>query len=130
MIAGADPSTGELGVYLPELIAAEAVTILNVDPGGYEDWVARLKKLQVAAPQCCPFGLFGLNVGFAYMASTAPVRGCRATTAPTRPASWERATSCAFGSRVVCSVSPTCGALESGPNTELIESVLPLSRFA
>src|SRR3954452_20499079 len=44
IVFGDEPSSTELGEYLPESMPATAVTVLKVDPGGYpgEPCVARL----------------------------------------------------------------------------------------
>ena len=42
IVLGESPLMIESGVYLPLSMAAVAVTTLNVDPGGYWPWVARL----------------------------------------------------------------------------------------
>src|SRR3954454_1201954 len=81
------PLMNEFGVYLPESIAAEAVTTLKVDPGGYFPCVARL-SVDAAAPMP-PLDVtrFGLNPGSLAITRTRPVEGSIATTDPRRPAS-------------------------------------------
>ena len=62
--------------------AAVAVTVLNVEPGGYSPWVARLKVVPLS-------GWSGSNDGVPASTRTAPVLTSIATTAPERsPSCW------------------------------------------
>src|SRR5215208_2626541 len=81
------PLTREPGSYLPESIAAEAVTVFMVEPGGNRPWVARL-RLAPQSPE------LGSNDGLAASTLTAPVLSSIATTAPFcgRDANWSVAT--------------------------------------
>ncbi len=78
--------SGEVGVYLRLLSAAVAVTVLKVEPGVYSPCVARFSS---GAPEPARFSLgklvttwLGLKVGVEAIASTRPVDGWIATTAP------------------------------------------------
>ena len=78
---------------MPDSIAAAAVTSLNVDPGGSVVPIARLISgsrgsalssllRSATAPKSCEASLFGSKVGVEAIASTRPVVGSSATTAP------------------------------------------------
>jgi hypothetical protein len=105
----------------PSSSAAEAVTSLNVEPGGYSwsfafessgrfgSFVSRLYAA-VADLTSCDASSFGSNVGLEAIARISPVEGSIATTAPS-PAFWSSraATSCRFGSIVVTTLAPFRG---------------------
>ena len=80
-----------VGVNLPLSSAAVAVTTLKVDPGAYRPWVTRLSSGEPAPGDDSRLMLratvFGLYVGVDAMASTWPVCGSSATTAPLSPPS-------------------------------------------
>ena len=86
-----------------------AVTILNVEPGAYRPWVARFKsgapgRVLRWAKFCST--LVGLKLGVEYIATTRPVLGSIATTAPVRPARPFCAALCAGTDRLVMTLSP------------------------
>ena len=103
------PLTCEPGSYLPESIAAVAVTVFIVEPGGKRPWVARLRL----APQSASLGS---KVGLAASTLIAPVLSSIATTAPRcgRFSSSAKATFWDFEDSVVRRSSPTL----SGPSSE------------
>src|SRR5215217_8764763 len=86
----------ESGVYAPESSAADPVTTLNVEPGGYSPWVARsrsgaaneqarVRRLRILLK---PFATaLELKVGLDASARTRPVDGSSATAAPHDPLS-------------------------------------------
>src|SRR5919202_1742431 len=82
------PLTVEDGVYLPESIAAIAVTTLKVEPGGYPDCVTRSKSGAFLLSRLSARNVralrtsFGSKPGVLAKTLTAPVRGSSATTAP------------------------------------------------
>ena len=90
---------------------------MNVDPGGKISRVARFDSglsaslLSAAQASCdsfmsCVASVFGSKLGDDTMASTAPVLGFSATTAPlSRPSAWAAAR-CAFASSVVWTLAP------------------------
>src|SRR5207249_3456496 len=79
--------------FMPFSSAAEAVTSLNVEPGGKSSWLARDRR-GFPAPRnrarrawrstlgSCEARGFGSYEGLATIARTSPVRGSRATTPP------------------------------------------------
>ena len=93
---------------------------LNVDPGGYSSWAARAisgllgscrrrrQPLFWTAPSCEASGL-GSNDGLLTIASTSPVRGFIATTAPGKLPSARAAVCWSFASIVVTTVAPRLG---------------------
>ena len=68
MTFGDSPLMTELGVYLPLLIAAVVVTTLNVEPGGYWPWVARLSWQAIWTHAGVGVGLLSLYDGLEYIA--------------------------------------------------------------
>ncbi len=52
-------STGSVVAITRSSIAADAVTTLNVEPGSYRSWTARLRRATTSAP----LKTFGLKVG-------------------------------------------------------------------
>ena len=95
-------------VYFPLARAAESVTILNVDPGGYVSASERFSNglsgsassvaqaLRSVAVSVLASGV-GSNEGLFTIARMAPVEGWIAMTAPFLPAICAIAAACAFG---------------------------------
>ncbi len=99
----------DVGFTAPLSSAAAAVTTLNVEPGGYSPWVARLSsgaeyeqaavRIRVIAEKFSST-TFGLKVGLEAIARIRPVFGSIATAAPHFPDSARTATCCARESSV------------------------------
>ena len=110
------------GWYCPLSSAAAAVTILNVEPGGYVSRIARLSigrpvaessrsyALRIAGGSC-EARRFGSNDGVLAIARIAPVLGLIATTAPRAPCrrNPRYAARCACGSSVSVTLPPLGG---------------------
>src|SRR4029078_62891 len=103
-----------LGVNLPLSSAAVAVTTLNVEPGAYRPCVPRLSRgaplLGLFSLATCRATVLGLWPGVEAIASTRPVLGSIATTAPEWPVRPCIAARWAGTDRVVAPVLPLTAA--------------------